>query len=115
MRYYLLLHFLLLTTICLAQDTSRIEQYCQVTIFDKMLSNKVTMDIDYGEERSLWKDYRLIDENGKLMNFNSVVDAVNYIGKLGWKLVNAFPVTEKGDTKEYFYFFKKKFSRSEIK
>jgi hypothetical protein len=38
------------------QDTSKVEQYCEVVATGRILSNKVTIDIDYGEARSIWKD-----------------------------------------------------------
>ena len=34
-----------------------------------------------------------VDENGEKMNFNSMIDAVNYLAKLGWELILAYPVT----------------------
>jgi hypothetical protein len=49
----------------------------------------VTIDIDYGETRSIWKDNRLKDERGKLVKFNTLVDALNIHGEQCWKLVNA--------------------------
>src|SRR5258705_11684796 len=75
------------------QDSTKVKQYCEVVATARLLSNKVTIDIDYGEERSIWKDHRLRDDEGKLKKFNSVIDAINYLGKDGWKLVNAFPVS----------------------
>jgi hypothetical protein len=94
------------------QDTTRVEQYCEVVATGRFLSNKVTIDIDYGDERSIWKDNRLKDENGKLKKFNTVIDAINYLGKNGWRLVNAFPVTS-GSGSIYHYVFKKEFKKSE--
>ncbi|MER3472191.1 MAG: hypothetical protein C4330_12970, partial [Chitinophagaceae bacterium] len=80
-----------------------------------LLSKKVTIDIDYGEERSIWKDYRIKTDEGKLKKFNTVVDALNYMGKEGWSLVNAFPYTSgSGNTEVYHYVFKKAFLRTEI-
>lgn len=90
------------------------EQYCEVVATGKLLSNKVTIDIDYGEERSIWKDHRIKDDNGKFKKFNSVIDAINYLGKLGWKLVNAFPVSTGNGPMVYHYVFKKEFEKSEI-
>lgn len=99
---------------CIAQDTTKVEQYCEVVATGKLFSNKVTIDIDYGEERSFWKDNRLKDEDGKLKKFNSVIDAINYLGKVGWKLVNAFPVTVgSSGPYVYHYVFKKDFLKSE--
>lgn len=95
------------------QDTTKVEQYCEVVATGRLLSNKVTIDIDYGEERSIWKDNRLREENGKLKKFNSVIDAINYLGKNGWKLVNAFPVSTSNGPMVYHYVFKKEFSKNE--
>jgi hypothetical protein len=95
------------------QDTAKVEQYCEVVATGKLLSNKVTIDIDYGEERSIWKDHRLRNDEGKLKKFNSVMDAINYLGKDGWKLVNAFPVSSGNGPMVYHYVFKKEFSKSD--
>ena len=95
------------------QDTTKVEQYCEVVATARLLSTKVTIDIDYGEERSIWKDNRLKDENGKLKKFNTTIDAINYLGKNGWKLVNAFPVLNGNGPMVYHYVFKKEFSKAE--
>ena len=107
--------FLLLTgsLSAFSQDTTKVEQYCEVIATGRLLSNKVTIDIDYGEERSIWKDHRLKEEDGKLKKFNSVIDAVNYLGKNGWKLVNAFPISDGNSPKIYHYVFKKEFAKSD--
>src|SRR5688572_16165361 len=91
------------------QDTTAVEQYCQVVATGRLLSTRVTIDIDYGEERSIWKDNRLKDETGKLKKFNTVIDALNYLGKNNWKLVNAFPVATGNTPMVYHYVFKKEF------
>lgn len=95
------------------KDTTPVEQYCEVVATGRLFSSKVTIDIDYGEERSIWKDNRLKDDNGKLKKFNSVIDAINYLGKDGWKLVNAFPVSSGNGPMVYHYVFKKEFSKSD--
>ena len=94
------------------QETNKVEQYCELTATPRLLSNRVTIDVDYGEERSIWKDNRMKDEDGKLKKFNSTIDALNFMGKAGWKLVNAFPVLS-GTTMVYHYVFKKEFLKSE--
>ncbi|MBL7732913.1 MAG: hypothetical protein JNM88_17200, partial [Chitinophagaceae bacterium] len=58
----------------------KVEQYCEIVATAKMLSNKVTIEVDYGEERSFWKNNRLKDEDGKIKKFNTVIDALNYMG-----------------------------------
>ena len=96
-----------------SQDTDKVEQYCEVVATPKLLSNKVTIAVDYGEERSFWKDNRLKTEEGKLKKFNTTIDALNYMGKSGWKLVNAFPVYTSSTTQVYHYVFRKDFPKSE--
>jgi len=109
--FAILLFFLATNTY--AQDTSKVEQYCEVVATRRVLSSKVTVDIDYGEERSLWKDNRVKDEEGNIKKFNSVIDALNDLGKLGWKLVNAFPISTENSPKIYHYVFKKEFTKKE--
>src|SRR5919199_1217588 len=110
----LLITTALLTCILLAR-AQKVEQYCEMTAVQKILSRKVTIDIDNGEERKLFsfKDTRVKDELGKVKSFNSIVDALNYMGRLGWKLVNAFPVLENNQY-VYHYVFRREFDKSEL-
>jgi hypothetical protein len=108
---------LLLATHVTAQDTTLVEQYCRLEATGRLLSNRVTIDVDFGEARRVLTDYRLRDEEtGKLKKFNSVIDALNYMGSQGWTLVNAFPVYGTSSTvsnpSTYHYYFKKSFPRS---
>jgi hypothetical protein len=94
-------------------DSSKIEQYCQVIATPRLLSNKVTIDIDFGEEKSFWRDTRLKTEAGKIRKFNTIIDAMNYMGKEGWIFINAFPV-RMGETEIFHFAFKRQFSKSEF-
>lgn len=91
-------------------DTTKIEQYCQVIVTPRLLSNKVTIDIDFGEERSIWTDNRIRTYDGKLKKFNTVIDALNFMGKEGWTFINAYPVNN-GNAQIYHFAFKKLFPR----
>src|SRR5689334_25057126 len=85
--------FLLLSNLTYAQlDTTKIEQYCQLVSTPSLLSNKVTIDIDFGGEKSIWKDTRMRTYDGHLKKFNTVIDALNFMGKEGWIFINAYPV-----------------------
>src|SRR5688572_12340709 len=95
-------------------DTTKVEQYCQVIATPRLLSNKVTIDIDFGEEKKFWSDTRLRNYDGKLKKFNTVIDALNFMGKEGWTFINAYPVRI-GSTEIYHFGFKKQFPRSEAK
>ena len=94
-------------------DTLPIEQYCQVIATPKLFSNKVTIDIDFGEEKSFWRDNRLKSIDGKFKKFNTVIDALNYMGKEGWVFINAYPV-RMTETTIYHFAFKKQFYKSAV-
>ena len=94
-------------------DTSKVEQYCQVIATPRLLSNKVTIDIDFGEEKSFWNDTRLKTADGKIKKFNTVIDAMNCMGTAGWIFINAYPVRT-GESEIYHFAFKKLFVKSEL-
>ncbi len=106
--------FLISSFISNAQtDTTKVEQYCQVIATPRLLSNKVTIDIDFGEEKSFWRDTRLKTEGGTLKKFNTIIDALNYMGREGWIFINAYPVHQ-GQTDIYHFAFKKLFTISAL-
>lgn len=114
-KVLVMLVFLLATSTLFAQaDTTRIEQYCQLIATPRLFSNKVTIDIDFGEEKSFWTDTRLRTFDGKLKKFNTIIDALNFMGKEGWVFINAYPVRN-GNSDVYHYGFKKQFLKSEVK
>ena len=81
-----------------SQQISKIDQkkfvYCELLGREKLLSTKITVDIDFGQSVSFWnQDRRYKDENGKPVVFNSMVDAMNFMGSLGWEFVQAYVVT----------------------
>ena len=111
--YLSLVVILLLSSHAFAQaDTTRVEQYCEVLATGKMFSNKVTVDIDFGQARKFWSDNRIKDETGKLKNFNSVIDAMNYMGSHGWTLVTSLLIGS--GPYVYHYIFRRNVLKSEL-
>lgn len=97
-----------------AQTNSvKVEQYCQVIATPGLLSNRVTISVDFGEERSIWRDNRLKTYDGKLKKFNTIIDALNFMGRDGWVFINAYPVNI-GTSQVYHFAFKKQFVLPEI-
>jgi hypothetical protein len=90
-----------------AQSTV-IEQYCSLNVMPRLLSNKVNIDVDYGNPRKLFsfKDNRVKDDDGKAKKFNTAVEALNYMSSQGWKLVNAMAMSEGGNA-VYRYIMKR--------
>jgi hypothetical protein len=106
-----LLTFNVCTLISLAQQNNTlktIEQYCSLNVIPRLLSNKVNIDVDYGDPRKYFtfKNNRVRDDNGKAKKFNTAVEALNYMSTQGWKLVNAMAVME-GGTAVYRYILKR--------
>ena len=115
MKKVFLVLFLQLAAIAVfaQNDTTKIEQYCQIIATPRLFSNKVTIDIDFGEEKSFWEDTRMKTFDGKLKKFNTIIDALNFMGKEDWVFINAYPV-DMGNTVIYHYGFKKQFNRSDV-
>lgn len=91
-----------------APAATTIEQYCSLNVVPRVLSNKVNIDVDYGNPRKLFsfKDNRVKDDDGKAKKFNTAVEALNYMSAQGWKLVNAMAMTEGGNA-VYRYIMKR--------
>ncbi|WP_143307120.1 hypothetical protein [Chitinophaga vietnamensis] len=105
MRSLLTLTTLLcLTVVAKAQSSAQTsERYCHVTIRSNSFKKRVAMQADYGQPiKSLLNPNPVRDSTGHLMYFDSPTDALNYIGRQGWKLVTAFVVDN-----DPVYLFKK--------
>ena len=82
--------------------------YCELLGTNKFMSKKVTVVVDYGQQMKFSKDHRIMDEStGKAKAFNSMVDAMNYMGQEGWEFAQAYVVTT-GNTNVYHWLLKKK-------
>jgi hypothetical protein len=83
--------------------------YIQIVGTAKLLSNKVTIEIDFGQENKFWnaKDTQVKDENGKLVVFNSMIDALNFLSKNGYEFLDAYAITI-GNQNVYHYMLKKR-------
>ncbi len=79
--------------------------YAEILGYSKFLSTKVSVTIDFGQNTTLFEDTRLRDENGKVISFNSMVDAMNWMGAQGWEFVQAYTITE-GQQNVYHWLLK---------
>ena len=64
------------------------------------IGSSARVEVDFGDESWGWRgnDGRnlLVDENGKSIKFNSMVDAMNFMGARGWKFEASYVVTVAG-------------------
>lgn len=90
--------------------------YAELLGYQKgLFSNKVKVNVDFGQNVSFWKasrDMRLVTEDGKDIVFNSMVDAMNFMGRCGWKFMQAYVVTE-GTQNVYHWLLSKEVSNDE--
>ena len=83
-------------------------KYCELrgmTLFKGI--TKVTITWECGSWVNVFSDTRVKNDQGTAMKFNSIIDALNYYGNLGWELTEAYP-TSVGSGSVYHYLMKKK-------
>ena len=69
--------------------------YMQIVGTAKLFSTKQTVKIDFGQRTKLFssgKETIVKDENGKVMDFNSMIDALNFMSKNGFEFVHAYAI-----------------------
>jgi hypothetical protein len=81
--------------------------YCELVGTGRFLSNKVTVQIDFGQITKFFSDNRYKDPStGKPVIFNSMIDALNFMGKDGREFVQAYIISEgSGSTSQNVYHF----------
>lgn len=91
------------TMFCASAFAQTQKSYCQIVGTAKGLKqNEVTVAIDFGQEDAMRKNAlggsahrnRLVDESGKPLVFNSMVDAMNFMASLGWKFEAAYVISQ---------------------
>lgn len=85
--------------------------YCELVGTQKFMSQNITVALDFGQKTSYWsnKNRKLVDENNKPVVFNSMVDAMNFMGESGWEFAQAYIVTM-GQQNVYHWLLKKNIS-----
>ena len=83
--------------------------YVQIVGRSKFLSTKLTIEIDFGQADKLWtnKEFQVRDENGKKMEFNTMIDALNFMSKNGYEFVQAYAFAVENQN-VYHYLLRKK-------
>ena len=62
-------------------------KYIRVSEKEVMLTNKISIDIDYGQPLTIRRT-RVLDKDGKDMQFNSMIAVLNFMDEIGYELVN---------------------------
>ena len=103
---------LLFTIVAMISMAQKQMYYCEIKGHEKDLSAglKIVFDLGinpvYGSWNSLNSKQKLVDENGEEINFNSMVNAGNYLSSKGWKFVQAYSSVYGGNCILHWIFFK---------
>ena len=85
-------------------DINKIDRikYCQLVARGKGLSNKIIVNVDYGQALPVFKQQAITGRDGKKRVFNSIIDALNFMEENGWAFVQLESVTEENNTTFYY-------------
>ena len=115
-KMFLLFSFMVMLLISLRSQTVNYiplkdvdVEYVEIVGTSKFLSTKVTIDIDFGQRNKVWtgKDTQIKDVDGKRMEFNSMIDALNFMSANNYEFVQAYIVTISNQN-VYHYLLKKR-------
>jgi len=92
--------------------------FCEIKGTSKTLSAGLKIVFDFGSPvYSIWNGLKskqkLVDENGKEIDFNSMVDAANYMSEKGWNFQQAYTSFYEGNVIHHWIFYKEADSREE--
>ena len=88
--------FLLLVAMATMAFTANAQQhkvFCELVGIQQLFSKKVTVAVDFGQKQTFGSNNQMVDETGNKIVFNSMVDAMNFMGELGWEFEQAYVVT----------------------
>lgn len=80
-------------------------EYVQIVGTSKAFSNQLTIQIDFGQRTRFFssnKEAKVRDESGTPIEFNSMIDALNFMSKYGFEFVTAYAITI-GNQNVYHY------------
>ena len=105
--FLLLASALFICSSLFCQEEVKNYTYCEIVGTSNLMQTKVKINVDYGQAVNIWKANanRLKDEEGKVIKFNSMIDALNYMGSQGWEFVQAYAVSN-GNGLVYHYLLK---------
>jgi hypothetical protein len=85
-------------------------QYVQIKGEHKFLTNKITVDIDFGQESHQFKRNKetvIKGDDGKRMEFNSMIDALNFMTSHHYEFVQAYAFANNDSSSSQFLLRKK--------
>lgn len=82
--------------------------YIQIVGTSNFIGTKVIIGVDYGQEQKVFRNTSsLVDENGRPVKLNSMVDALNFFVLYGYEFKTAYALTV-GNSNVYHFLLSKK-------
>lgn len=83
--------------------------YVEIVGTSNIMGTRVIISLDFGQAVNIWKgkDDVIMDDSGKMMKFNTMIDALNFMTKYGYEFTAAYAVTM-GNQNVYHYLLHKK-------
>lgn len=104
--------FLFITFISCSVYSQNRRFYCEVKGIEKSITSGLKIIFDFGESTSynIWGDLssklKFVDEKGKEIKFNSMIDAANYMVEKGWTFQQAYSSSYGGSPIIHWIFYK---------
>lgn len=86
------------------------EDYLEVSAFERAFSEKQFIFLEYGQRvRNNFDAGTVMDDNGRPMPFNSLIDFVNQMKEYGYEVSEVYAVYNGGDRPKKFFILKRKY------
>ena len=70
-------------------------EYVEIFVNEMFFSTKLALYIDFGQySKSIGVESFVRDATGEILEFNSIIDALNFMSKNGFEVVTVYMVTE---------------------
>ncbi|MDX9854410.1 MAG: hypothetical protein RBS81_11560 [Tenuifilaceae bacterium] len=78
--------------------------YIDIVEYKKFVSDKVNILLDYGQRSHIiYNEEQFVkDKNGKDMEFNSIIDALNFLSKYGYEYIDSYITVSKESSTCHF-------------
>ncbi len=84
-------------------EDKKIEVFCDLISKKKFLGTEEIIMINYGNRDGLWIDKKIYTLMSKdIKKYNSILDALNYMGNEGWKTINTYSSSQDSYTIEHY-------------
>ena len=84
-------------------EHQKIEIYCDLMSRKKFLGTEEVLTINYGDRDSLWIDEKMYNKiSKKITKYNSIIDALNYMGSEGWETLRTYSTSHNSYTVEHY-------------